>query len=99
MESEKQKMRKLKVLNKKVDSKKRPVRRKNDALDEKKIKEAYKAAMQLKDGAFSAIEKAYGMIKALKRGAEDLKDAEWNMSFQQDLENLLKARNALKEIG
>ena len=93
-------MRKLKVLNtkskairKKVDSKKK------DALDEKKIRDAYKAAMQLKDGAFSAIEKAYGIIKALKRDATDLVDAEWNASFVQDLENLLKARNALKEIG
>ena len=92
-------MRKLKVLNaksktvnKKIDSNKK------DALDIKKIKEAYKAAMQLKDGAFSAIEKAYGIIKALKRDASDLEDADWNMDFVQDLENLLKARNALKEI-
>lgn len=88
-------MRKLRVLN----SKPKKQNLKADALDEKKIKEAYKAAMQLKDGAFSAIDKAYGIIKALKRNAEDLVDAEWNVSFAQDLENLLKARNALKEIN
>lgn len=98
-------MRKLKVLNKKVDSRHKNLTKslnrskKSDALDEKKIKEAYKAAMQLKDGAFSAIEKAYGIIKALKSNATDLVDAEWNQAFVQDLENLLKARNALKEIN
>ena len=101
----KSKMRKLIVLNsnakkihenKKTDSK---ISKNSDALDPKKIKETYKAALQLKDGAFTAIEKAYSMIKALKREAQDLSDMEWNADFVQDLENLLKARNALKEVG
>ena len=92
-------MRKLKVLNgkskaKKVDSKKK------DALDAKKIKDTYKAALQLKEGAFIAIEKAYSMINALKKETrENYSFSDWNASFVQDLENLLKARNALKEIG
>ena len=90
-------MRKLRVLNAKPQKKFDSLSA--DALDEKKIREAYKAVLQLKDGAFSAIEKAYSMVKAMKRGAEGLEDADWNITFQQDLENLLKARNALKEIG
>ena len=90
-------MRKLKVLNskkvvKKIDSK-------NDALDAKKVKEAYKAALQLKEGAFAAIEKAYSMIKALKRETPESYFEDWNVSFGEDLDNLMKARNALKEVG
>ena len=88
-------MRKLRVLNAKT----KKINKKADALDAKKVREAYKAAMQLKEGAFSAVEKAYSMLKALKRNAEDLSEAEMNVSIQQDLENLLTARNALKEIG
>lgn len=88
-------MRKLRVLNAKT----KKMNKKTDALDAKKVREAYKAVMQLKEGAFSAVEKAYSMLKALKRNAEDLSEAEMNVSIQQDLENLLTARNALKEIG
>ena len=88
-------MRKLRVLN--ANTKK--MNKKADALDAKKVREAYKAVMQLKEGAFSVVEKAYSMLKALKRNAEDLSEAEMNVSIQQDLENLLTARNALKEIG
>ena len=88
-------MRKLRVLNAKT----KKMNKKADALDAKKVREAYKAVMQLKEGAFSAVEKAYGMLKALKRNAEDLSEAQMNVSIQQDLENLLTARNALKEIG
>jgi len=88
-------MRKLRVLNAKT----KKMNKKADALDAKKVREAYKAVMQLKEGAFSAVEKAYSMLKALKRNAEDLSEAEMNVSIQQDLENLLTARNALKEIG
>lgn len=88
-------MRKLRVLNAKT----KKTNKKADALDAKKVREAYKAVMQLKEGAFSAVEKAYSMLKALKRNAEDLSEAEMNVSIQQDLENLLTARNALKEIG
>ena len=88
-------MRKLRVLNAKT----KKMNKKADALDAKKVREAYKAVMQLKEGAFSAVEKAYSMLKALKRNAEDLSEAEMNVSIQQDLENLLTARNALKEIN
>jgi len=88
-------MRKLRVLNAKT----KKMNKKADALDARKVREAYKAVMQLKEGAFSAVEKAYSMLKALKRNAEDLSEAEMNVSIQQDLENLLTARNALKEIG
>ena len=88
-------MRKLRVLNAKT----KKINKKADALDPKKVREAYKAVMQLKEGAFSAVEKAYSMLKALKRNAEDLSEAEMNVSIQQNLENLLTARNALKEIG
>jgi len=86
-------MRKLRILNAKKISKK------NDALDSKKVRDAYKAVLQLKDGAFTAVEKAYSMLRALKNNADDLAQADLNVSISEDLENLLKARNALKEIG
>ena len=89
-------MRKLRVLNAKPQKKADALN--VDALDEKKIREAYKAALQLKNGAFSAIEKAYSIIKAIKRGADILEDAEWNEEFADILEKLSTARNALKEI-
>ena len=90
-------MRKLRVLNAKPQKKADSLN--VDALDEKKIREAYKAALQLKDGAFSAIEKAYSMIKAIKKGADTLEDADWNVEFADVLEKLSTARNALKGIG
>lgn len=88
-------MRKLRVLNAKT----KKINKKADALDPKKVRDAYKAILQLKDGAYTAIEKAYSMLRALKSNADDLAQADLNVSIYQDLDNLLKARNALKEIG
>lgn len=90
-------MRKLRVLNAKPQKKFDSLS--TDALDEKKIRDAYKAVLQLKDGAFSAIEKAYSMIKAIKRNADTLEDAEWDIEFADILEKLSTARNALKGIS
>ena len=71
--------------------------KKNDAFDEKKINETYKAIQQLNKGAFEAIDKAYMLLKALKNNLPEDK-FDYIHDIREKMEDLGKARVYIKEL-